>query len=134
MAPAEKLALAQRSYAAFNAGLDIDALLPLYHPDCEWRMGPTAAAFGTDAFRGHDGLRAWVAALDEGFETWAIEMMPGSPPTASCCCTITPRPDHAELRWSLQYRPGRRSGTVMASSRVLSSSTRRLRAGSKRHL
>jgi ketosteroid isomerase-like protein len=39
MTPAEKLALCRRSYAAFNDGLDIDALLPLYHPECEWRMG-----------------------------------------------------------------------------------------------
>ena len=43
MTPAEKLALAQRSYAAFNDGLDIDALLPLYHPECEWRMGSRGA-------------------------------------------------------------------------------------------
>ena len=74
MTPAEKLALAQRSYAAFNAGLDIEALTPLYHPECEWRMGSMGAAFGTESFRGHDGLRAWVSALDEGFEGLAVEI------------------------------------------------------------
>jgi SnoaL-like domain len=72
--PAEKLALAQRSYAAFSAGLDIEALIPLYHPECEWRMGHVGAAAGTDAYRGHDGLREWVAAIDEGFESFAVEI------------------------------------------------------------
>jgi ketosteroid isomerase-like protein len=72
--PAEKLALARRSYAAFSAGPDIEALIPVYHPECEWRMGSMGAAFGTESFRGHDGLRAWVAALDEGFEGLAGEI------------------------------------------------------------
>jgi hypothetical protein len=55
LTPAEKLALGQRSYAAFNAGPDIDALLPFWHPQCEWRMGSMGAAFGTESVRGHDG-------------------------------------------------------------------------------
>jgi ketosteroid isomerase-like protein len=71
---AEKLALGRRSYAAFNAGPDIDALLPLYHPECEWRMGPVGAAVGTESFRGHDGLRAWVAAIEEAWESFAVEI------------------------------------------------------------
>jgi ketosteroid isomerase-like protein len=69
--PAEKLAVAQRSYAAFSAGPDIEALIPLYHPECEWRMGPMGAAFGTESFRGHDGLRAWASAIDEGLDGFA---------------------------------------------------------------
>jgi hypothetical protein len=44
LTPAEKLALGQRSYAAFNAGPDIDALLSVWHPECEWRMGSWGAA------------------------------------------------------------------------------------------
>ena len=72
MTPAEKLALAQRSYAAFSAGLDIEALIPLYHPECEWRLGHVGAAAGTDAYRGHDGLREWVSEIDEGFESFAV--------------------------------------------------------------
>jgi SnoaL-like domain len=72
--PAEKLAWAQRSYAAFSDGLDIDALLPLYHPECEWRLGHIAAALGTEALRGHDGVRALVSALGEGFESYAAEI------------------------------------------------------------
>jgi hypothetical protein len=31
-------------------------------------MRSWGAAFGTESFRGHAGLRAWVAALDEGME------------------------------------------------------------------
>jgi ketosteroid isomerase-like protein len=74
LTPAEKLALGQRSYAAFNAGPDIDALLPVWHPQCEWRMGSMGAAFGAESFRGHDGLRAWVAAIDEGWKSFAVEI------------------------------------------------------------
>jgi hypothetical protein len=48
--PAEKLALCRRSYAAFSDRLDIDAVLLLYHPECEWRMGSMGAAFGTESF------------------------------------------------------------------------------------
>jgi hypothetical protein len=72
--PTEKLAWAQRSYAAFSEGLDIEALVPLYHPECEWRLGHIGAALGTEAFRGHDGLRALVAALGEGFESYTAEI------------------------------------------------------------
>jgi SnoaL-like domain len=74
MTPAEKLALAQRSYTAFSAGPDSEALVPLYHPECEWRMGHIGASLGTEAFRGHDALRAFVSALDEGWEGFAVEI------------------------------------------------------------
>jgi SnoaL-like protein len=72
--PAEKLALARRSYAAFSAGLDIESLIPIYHPECEWRLGHIGAALGTEAFHGHDGLRALVSALGEGFDSYAAEI------------------------------------------------------------
>ena len=72
MTPAEKLALTERSFAAWTPP-DIEALIALYQPDCEWRMGHTAAAFGTEVFRGHDGLRALVAAVEEGFESYNAE-------------------------------------------------------------
>ena len=32
------------------------------------------AAFGTEAFRGHDGLREWASALGEGFEDFAADI------------------------------------------------------------
>jgi ketosteroid isomerase-like protein len=74
LTPSEMLAGARRSYAAFSAGPDIDALLPLYDHECEWHMGPMGGAFGTEAFRGHDGLRAWARALAEGFEDFHVNI------------------------------------------------------------
>jgi ketosteroid isomerase-like protein len=65
MSPGEKLDLARRSYAAFNAGPDADALVALYHPDCEWRMGHAGAALGTAVFSGHDGLRSFARQMGE---------------------------------------------------------------------
>jgi hypothetical protein len=59
---------------AFSDGLDIDRLLTLYHSECEWRMGSMGAAFGAEAIHGHDGLRAWVAAINEGFDSFAVEI------------------------------------------------------------
>jgi hypothetical protein len=73
MTPAEKLAFAQRSYAAFSPP-DIEAIISLYHPECEWRLGYIGAALGTEVFHGHDGLRALVSAIDEGFESFAAEL------------------------------------------------------------
>ena len=73
MTPAEKLGLAQRSYAAFSPP-DIEAIISLYHPECEWRLGHIGAALGTEAFHGHDGLRALVSAIEEGFESFAAEL------------------------------------------------------------
>jgi hypothetical protein len=32
------------------------------------------AAFGAEAARGHEGLRGWVAAINEGFEGFAVEI------------------------------------------------------------
>jgi ketosteroid isomerase-like protein len=74
LTPADKLALARRSYAAFSDGPDIAAILPLYHAECEWRMGYAGAALGTEAFCGHDGLRAFVSALVEGFDRYSNEI------------------------------------------------------------
>ena len=74
MTPAEKLALTQRSYAAFGR-LDSEALIPLYHPECEWRMGSMGAAFGTEAFRGHSGLREFVTGISEGVDSYTTEIV-----------------------------------------------------------
>jgi hypothetical protein len=71
--PAEKLALAERSYLAFSP-LDIEAIIPLFHPGCEWRMAPGRAVFGSEVYRGHDGLRELVCAVDEGAENYAAEI------------------------------------------------------------
>jgi ketosteroid isomerase-like protein len=72
MTPAEMLTLTERSFAAWSPP-DIQAIIALYQPDCEWRMGHMAAAFGPEVFRGHDGLREMVAAVEEGFERYDAE-------------------------------------------------------------
>jgi ketosteroid isomerase-like protein len=70
--PAEKLALMQQGFAAWSPP-DIEAMIAISHPDCEWRLGHMAAAFGTNVFRGHDGLREMVAAVEEGFDSYEAE-------------------------------------------------------------
>ena len=73
MTPAEKLALARRAYAAFSPP-DIASITLLYNPECEWRMAPGRAAFGTDAFHGHDGLRELVSFIEEAADSYAAEI------------------------------------------------------------
>ena len=65
MTTEEKIAIVLASYAAFNAGPDLDALLQLYDPECEWIVASEGAAFGNDRFLGHDGLRQFVSVLRE---------------------------------------------------------------------
>jgi hypothetical protein len=61
------LELARRSYAAFGA-LDADAIVALYDPHCEFELGRVGAAVGVDAFKGHKGLREFVAAIADGVD------------------------------------------------------------------
>lgn len=74
IAPADKLALARRSYAAFSDGPNVAAILPLYHRESEWRLGYISAAVGTEAFEGHDGLRGLVSAIGDGFDRYSVEI------------------------------------------------------------
>jgi SnoaL-like domain len=71
MTPEEKLDLALRSYRAFSAGPDVDALIPLYDPACEWTIGPRAV--DTPAvYRGHDGLREFAAWFGEWVSSFRV--------------------------------------------------------------
>ena len=64
MTPEAKLDLALRSYEAFSAGPDIDALIPLYDPACEWTIG--SRVVDTPAvYHEHDGLREFAAWFGE---------------------------------------------------------------------
>jgi ketosteroid isomerase-like protein len=58
--------------ARWNSG---DRSVPLedIHPDVEIQTG-IGDAFQGEPFRGHEGARQWLAALDENFETWEIVM------------------------------------------------------------
>ena len=62
----------QQAIGRWNSG-DRTAPLDLIHPDVEIRTG-ISEAFQGEPFRGHEGTRQWLAALDENFETWRIEM------------------------------------------------------------
>ena len=61
---------AERIYAARLRG-DVDALLAELHPDTEWR--PHLAALGGGVVRGHDEVRAYLAAIDEDWEDFRQE-------------------------------------------------------------
>jgi ketosteroid isomerase-like protein len=65
--------LCRRSYAAFRT-LDIDALLPLYEPDCEWHVGHARAVVGTPTYRGHQGLRAYVRDIGSVYPDFSPEI------------------------------------------------------------
>jgi ketosteroid isomerase-like protein len=55
----ERLELTRRSYAAWSEG-DVEGMVALFDPECEWRLGDLSAALGTDVYRGHDGLRRFM--------------------------------------------------------------------------
>jgi ketosteroid isomerase-like protein len=63
----ERLALTKRSYAAWGAG-DEEAMVALFDPECEWRLGDVGAALGTEVYRGHNGLRDFMRVLRTFFE------------------------------------------------------------------
>ncbi len=75
MTPEEKLRLARRSYAAFNDGLDIEALIPLYDPACEWTMSAALAVVSTASYTGHEGLRSLVQMVSEAVSSYRTEIV-----------------------------------------------------------
>jgi ketosteroid isomerase-like protein len=58
----EKLKLTHESYEAFNRK-DLDALLQLYDPDCEWDLTRYAGWPEKQVYKGREGL-------GEFFDTW----------------------------------------------------------------
>src|SRR5271165_1436204 len=71
MSPEEKLDLALRSYAAFSAGPDVEALIPLYDPACEWRIGARALDIPA-IYTGHDGLRELAGLFREWLSAFKV--------------------------------------------------------------
>jgi ketosteroid isomerase-like protein len=53
-----RLELLERSYEAFAAS-DAEAAVTVWHPDCEWDMGPAGVVSPEAVWRGHDGIRAF---------------------------------------------------------------------------
>jgi ketosteroid isomerase-like protein len=68
--PEESVEIVRRAYAAFNKR-DIEALAALTDPDLimDWSrsMGPQR-----NVYRGREGIREWIAGMDEAFETFEV--------------------------------------------------------------
>jgi ketosteroid isomerase-like protein len=58
----ENVAAAKRIYEARNRG-DVDAVLAEFHPDATWH--PHLATLGGRPIVGHEGVRAYMASLQE---------------------------------------------------------------------
>src|SRR5215213_3544356 len=66
----ENVASAKRFYEARNRG-DVDAVLAECHPDVTWH--PHLATLGGRPIEGHDGVRAYMASLQEDWECFRHE-------------------------------------------------------------
>ena len=63
-----------RAYFAAFARRDADALLSLSHQDIELWAQPTAEAVGRrEPYRGHEGLRHYLADVDRAWSSFSIE-------------------------------------------------------------
>jgi uncharacterized protein len=70
MSDSPNVTLIRDAFARWNAG-DRQPPLDLIDPDVEIRTA-IGDAFKGEPFRGHEGAREWLAALDENFETWTL--------------------------------------------------------------
>ena len=66
----ENVEIVRAAYEAFNAR-DVDWLVRLAAEDCEWQ--PLRAQLEGIAYRGHEGVRQFVADMDEDWETFRID-------------------------------------------------------------
>ena len=70
-----------RAIDAYNRR-DLDALLAEMHPEIE--LKPPLTALAGNVYRGHDGVAAWLADLDETFERTRIEPVESRTWAGSC--------------------------------------------------
>jgi ketosteroid isomerase-like protein len=66
----EKVELLRLGFEAFNRR-DLDGLLSVWHPDAE--LHELADVPDVRVYRGHDGIRQWVADLEETFSELRFE-------------------------------------------------------------
>lgn len=69
----EKRKIGQASYDAFNRQ-DIDALLRLYDPECEWHMSNYHGWPEKPVYRGHQGLTEFAVTWSEPWEDFHLEV------------------------------------------------------------
>jgi ketosteroid isomerase-like protein len=65
----DKISVARAVMEGF-ATRDVDRLLSLLTPDAEFRT--RVDVIGEPDFRGHDGARAWLAAVDEKYDRFEV--------------------------------------------------------------
>ena len=67
----ENLTLARHGFEAFNRR-DVDELVELSHPDCEWL--PFRAQLEGYSYRGHEGVRRFIVDMAEDWSRFEIEL------------------------------------------------------------
>jgi ketosteroid isomerase-like protein len=67
----QNLQAARRGFEAFNAR-DVNELIALADPDCEWL--PFRAQLEGGSYLGHDGVRRFVADMEEDWSEFQIEL------------------------------------------------------------
>ena len=67
----ENLAVARAAMEAFQRR-DLEAILPRWHEDAEWRPAISPGGLEGTTYVGHEGVRCWLAELDESWETFDV--------------------------------------------------------------
>jgi ketosteroid isomerase-like protein len=66
----ENVEIVRRAFQAFNER-DVDELVSLSTPDCEWR--PFRAQLEGMVYQGHEGVRRFVSDMDDDWERYRID-------------------------------------------------------------
>jgi len=66
----QNVELIRRGFEAFNAR-DVEGLVAVCHSDCEWM--PFRAQLEGIVYRGHDGIRRFVADMDQDWNAFRID-------------------------------------------------------------
>jgi SnoaL-like protein len=71
---AARLELCRVSYECWSTG-DVERIVAIYDPECEWVMGEVGAALGQDCYRGHQGLRRFMSDVLTFFDDYRAEIV-----------------------------------------------------------
>jgi len=96
---ADRVGVARAVLDGFKAR-DVDCLLSLFTPDAEFRT--RVDVIGSSHFTGHDGVRAWLAAVDRQFDRYEVvdaDCRLGAADAVLVCCRL--RLQHAGDRYGM---------------------------------
>lgn len=82
------------------ADRDLERLLPLFKPDVQFRT--RVDVIGESHFTGHEGVRAWLAAVDEKYDRYEVvddDYQPGASDAVFVSCRLRLR--HAGDRYGM---------------------------------